>query len=72
MLQQSQGAVEIISFEACEDNMLLLPKGYQQHLVGSCTVQVGGHSTARWCHCTCVLEEKMIGRGAHVDVWQYG
>lgn len=41
MLQQSQGAVEVISSEACEDNMLLLPKGYQQHLISSCTLRVG-------------------------------
>ena len=43
MLQQSQGAVEVISSEACEDNMLLLPKGYQQDLIGSCTIHIPFH-----------------------------
>ena len=39
MLQQSQGAVEIVSSEACEHHMLPLPKGYQQHLIGSCIIE---------------------------------
>ena len=37
MLQQSQGAVEVISSEACEHDMLLLSKNDQQNLIGSCT-----------------------------------
>ena len=36
MLEESQGAGEVSSLEACEDHMLLLAKGYQQHLVCSC------------------------------------
>ena len=71
MLQQSQGAVEIVSSEACEHHMLFLPKGYQKHLVGSCNIDnlaVTPLRIAAIAHGSC---RRRQGRGTNLDVWWY-
>ena len=39
MLQQGEGAVEIIGSKTGEHNILTVPKVYLQHLIGSCTMR---------------------------------